>query len=371
MYTFSRFLCVGALLPLSIAVTTFGCDSKDGDTAPGASAESEVGRPLGDVELPVSLRTSDPAPGMGAVVEATIEQLRFQGKPVVALDERGFVPEADQSNGTIPKLKAMLTSANSTLVLRLAANVPYETVALALNTAYEAGIRNTALQVRKTGASTDLGWIVINGYTMTSKAEDLPNMPGTEALSWNAFTDKWQEVFDGCRTARSGNCAYVNDNVAEGGTLRMELFASGRGINVNFFRRGLTREQEAEEDKKRAQQLAAKKEDFLQGRISKDDLVEAILLGHPSTYALFQYRYQEALTGPSALGATVKPVCDGKRCPLVITADKITHFVRIASMLGAAFPDGSQLPSIAFEMPWTEKPKPADLQAFIEEQQAL
>jgi hypothetical protein len=36
----------------------------------------------------------------------------------------------------------------------------------------------------------------------------------------------------------------------------------------------------------------------LQGRISREDLEELILLGHPSTYALFQFRYAEALSAP-------------------------------------------------------------------------
>ncbi|MDD9944709.1 MAG: hypothetical protein OXU20_26925 [Myxococcales bacterium] len=368
MYTITRYLDRG-LWAIFLSVAMLGCTSEE-EKAPGATAASEIGRPLNDVELPVSLRTSDPSPGTGAMIEATVEQLRFEGQPVITLD-RGKVPDAERSGGVIPKLKAKLNAGHASLNLRLQANIPYETVALALNTAKQAGISNTAFQVRKTGASKEKGWIVIKGFQMTSKADDLPTLPGTEAMSWNAFTDKWQQVFDGCRTSKSGNCAYVNENVAEGGTLRMELFASGRGVNVNFFRRGLSREQEQEEDKKRAQQLAQKKEDFLQGRITKDEMVEALLLGHPSTYALFQYRYQEALTGPSALSATISPVCSGRSCPLVVTADKITHFVRIASMIGAAFPSGSQLPSIAFEMPWTERPKPADLKAFIEEQQAL
>ena len=53
---------------------------------PGASAENEVGRPLGDLELPVSLRNSDSAPTDARTVEATTEQLRLDGAPVIALD---------------------------------------------------------------------------------------------------------------------------------------------------------------------------------------------------------------------------------------------------------------------------------------------
>jgi len=357
-----------ALLLSLIAVTILGC-GKEAEEAPGATADTEVGRPLHDLELPVSLRNSDAQPSGAATVEATDEQLRLDGSPVIALD-RGAVPDADQQGGIIPKLDAALrSSTRSTLALRLQANVPYQTVALAMNTAKKAGIHNVAFQVRQPGASDKTGWLSVNGFTMVSKGEDLPTIPGTEYMSWNSFTDKWQDAFDGCRTSPSGNCAYVNENVAEGGSLRIELFASGRGLNVNYFRRGLSREQEAEEEKARADMVARKKEDFLQGRITEDEMVEVLLLGRPSTYALFQFRYQEGLKAPSALQQVLAPVCNGPSCGLIVTADKIAHYVRVASMIGAAYPNGTALPKLAFEMPWTEREKPADLAAFIESQQ--
>ena len=162
----------------------------------------------------------------------------------------------------------------------------------------------------------------------------------------------------------------MNTNVAIGGTLKIELFASGRGINIDFFRRGLTPVQEADEEKMRAQVLARKKEDFLQGRITHDEMVEAILLGDPSTYALFQFRYQEGLKSPSALTKTMAPMCHKERCGMVLTADAITPMLNVLSMIGAAFPDGTPMPAFAFEMPWTERPKPAVLSEWIAQQSA-
>jgi hypothetical protein len=87
-------------------------------------------------------------------------------------------------------------------------------------------------------------------------------------------------------------------------------------------------------------------------------LVEILLLGEPSEYALFQFRYQEALkkTG-SAIGATIAPLCGSTRCGILISADRFTPIVRVTSMMGAAFPDGRQAPAYAFEMPWTPRPK--------------
>ena len=351
----------------SLLGTLLACD-KDEEEKPAASAENEVIRPLADMELSVSLRTKDSPYGGAATVESTTEQMQVEGVPVATL-EKGRVVKADQQNGIIPKLLDKLRG-KSAVAMRLQANVGYETMALILNTAKQAGVHNAALQVRKTGASPETGWLALPNFVMASKADDLPVIPGTTARSWNDFTEHWEEVYRACRTAPTGSCAYVNKNFAEGGTLRMELMASGQGINVNFFRRGLTPQQEKEEEEKRQAQLNAKKEDFLQGRITEEEMIEALLLGDPSTYALFQFRYQEALGTPSPIETTMAPMCQGIKCAIVITADPITMVTRIVSLLGAAFPDGKPAPALAFEMPWTKKPPPEDLAAFIEEQKS-
>ena len=95
------------------------------------------------------------------------------------------------------------------------------------------------------------------------------------------------------------------------------------------------------------------------------------MLGRPATYALFQFRYQEALSKTSPITGTIAPVCRSKECGVVVTADKVTRFVNLISLIGAAFPDGTPTPGFAFEMPWTERPKPADLAEFIETQSNL
>jgi hypothetical protein len=370
MYTLCRIAVPTAILCLALG----GCEllGKDKDKLPpGATAENEPGRPLGDIELPVSLRFHDAPPSNPRTVEATDEQLRLDGNVVVPL-ERGRVAKTNIADGTIPKLEAMLRSTTaSTLALRLQANLPYETMALVLNTAKKVGINNAAFAVRETGAGKTVGWLNADGYVISSKADDIPAITAVKPKDWNAFTDKWQPIFDGCRTSSNGNCAYVNTNVALGGTLKLELFASGRGINIDFFRRGLTPVQEADEEKMRAQVLASKKEDFLQGRITHDEMVEAILLGDPSTYALFQFRYHEALRNPSALTKTMAPICHSERCGVLVAGDTIVATLNVLSMIGAAFPDGTPSPAFAFELPWTERPKPPVLAEFIAQQQAL
>ncbi|MEY4581551.1 MAG: hypothetical protein RL701_6254, partial [Pseudomonadota bacterium] len=45
----------------------------------------------------------------------------------------------------------------------------------------------------------------------------------------------------------------------------------------------------------------------------------------------------------------------------VVAGDLFSPTVRIATLLGAAFPDGTTQPAYAFEMPWTKKPIPTGL----------
>jgi hypothetical protein len=355
MRTSSRAVPVTLLLLSSVALS---CHRGSEKLPPGASGADEIGRPLADMELAVSLRMHDAPPTDARQLEATTEQLRMDGAPIVALD-KGRVADADKLDGVIPKLEAQLRSpARSGIALRLAANLPYETMALVLSTAKKVGVVNAALQVRETGSSPKTGWLTADGFVMASKADDLPPITSVKHESWDVFTESWQEVHDACRTAPSGNCAYVEAAFAKGGTLKIELMASGRGINIDFYRRGLTAEQEREEQKSWARQLAGKKEDFLQGRISHDDMVEILLRGDPATQALFQFRYGEALAGPSALARTMAPMCHRQRCGVVVAADPITPIVRVVNMIGAAFPDGTPSPAMAFEMSWTKKQKP-------------
>lgn len=369
MYTCSPLTLRPAFALAGLLAMASACSDKSDELPAGASASDPAAHPLSDMELPVSLRSTDPAPTGAGQIEATKEQLRLDGELVVALD-RGRVPAGEQSNGVIPKLAAKLKTAHrSSLGLRLQANLAFDTMALVLNTAKQAGIHNAALQVRKTGASSETGWLALDAFVISTKDDDLPNIPGAEVRSWNDFTDQWQKVFDACRTAATGNCAFVNSNFAKGGSLRIELMTSGRGVNVNFFRRGLTKAQEDEEAKHLKAQLDAKKEDFLQGRITEEELMEVLLLGDPSTYALFQFRYREALTAPSPVQGTMAPMCGSQNCGVVVTGDPISPVLKIASLIGAAFPDGTPKPKLAIELPWSKRTPPADLAAFIAEQQ--
>lgn len=333
----------------------FGCGDKSGE----GGDEAPKGPVLGDMELPVSLRTTDAAPGDAHKLEISPAEMRLNDQTVLMM-EGGKVPASEQQAGVIAKLKAALGSGQkSTLALHLHAMVPYETLAQVLTTAREAGVRDAAFRVRKVGATPETGWLRADGFGLTGRTEAEVPIGSVAPRKWDEFTALWQTVHDACRGAQTGSCAYVPGAMAKGGNLKIVLFASGQGVNVNFHRVGLSPEELAAEEAARKAELAKQKEDVAQGRKQAMDLEEELIGGPPPSEALFQFRNTEALKAPSAVSATLAPLCGKNACGVVLSGDANTRLMGVISLIGAAFPDGSAAPHLAFEQPWTEKVKVA------------
>lgn len=344
--TFAALACVG------LACVALGCKK---DEAPAPTGP--VVPPIGILELPISLRTGDQGPSGNYKVELTPSGIRLDDKPLMALSD-GKVPPEQVQNGVIGTLKSALTGGRARIALSINAQVPYQTMAQVLNTAAAAGVRNASFQVRKPGGDgTNLGWMSADNFAMTPKTDLEVKFASIIPRPWDDFAKAWEEMNNACRASRSGSCAYVQTNVATGGNLKIVLHASGDGVNANFFRVGFSAEALAEESQKREAAISQKKRDFLDGRMKQTDLeAELLKAEEPATQALFQFRQSEALAAPSALSATMRPLCGTNACGAVVSADPITLSVRLLSLIGAAFPDGTAPPALAFEMPWTEKP---------------
>ena len=348
--------------PLSIVLGSLTCclliSACGGEEKDEAAAEGPKGPVLGVLELPVALRTGDAAPD-GRKVEVGLTELRVDDKTVLTLDS-GKITAADRSGDVAPKLKdALQTPAKNAIVLSAHSGLPYDTIALIMSSAYAAGIRDLALAVRKPGGSTESGFAVYKNFSITPRTDDEVTIASVQPHKWDEMTAAWQAMHDACRAAETGSCAYVPTEPAKGGNLKIMLHAAGQGVNLDFFRVGLTSEQLAEEEKLRTAALAAKKEDIVQGRKKQTDVAEDLEAGPPANETLFQFRAQEALEVPSALSETMRPLCGNRQCGAVVSAEAATLLVRVASLIGAAFPDGSAAPALAFELPWTEKPKRA------------
>jgi hypothetical protein len=188
-------------------------------------------------------------------------------------------------------------------------------------------------------------------------------VPGVAARPWNDFVSQWDAVANGCRAARTGSCAFKPEKIAEGGELKVVLHAAGQGINVEYVRIGAEpdaaaapKEEPAGKNKHKSKAKAHKGKnkkhpELIDGVKAPSDVADEAENLPPATEALFQFRGQEALVSPSPVSETVKPVCGASACGVVVQAEKATPFLRVVSLLGAAFPDGSTAPRIVFEFP--------------------
>jgi len=307
---------------------------------------------LGPLELPVSLRAADAAPVDYYACEITPGDLRFDGATLLTL-AGGRVEPADRDAAGLPALqKRLRASPRPRLAITAHAMGRYETLALVLQSASGAGIRQISLRVRKSGAGAELGWLSPGAFQVTAATPGEMVLANVAPRAWDDFTAAWEAMQAACSSgSQTGGCGSVHSNVAAGGKLKLILRAKGQGLNLEFQRVGLGAQERAAEEKQRKARLAAHKEDVIQGRMAKTDLEKEMLGGPPATEASFQFRASEALTSPSVLSAVMRPLCADSPCGAVVSAEPITPLVRVVSLIGAAFPDGSSLPSLAFEMP--------------------
>jgi hypothetical protein len=329
-----------------------------------AAAPVPSGPIVGVLELPISLRSKGSAPSDMQTVEISPTAVNAGGQPILTLAPGAAVTAADRQGETLPKLVAALGH-HAGMSLAVASAVPYETVALVLSSAINAGVHAVSFQVRAPGASNTQGWLSLDRVQVRAKtkSDEDPAVDGVTKRPWGDFTSKWDDVQGACRASPSGSCAFRPESVAQGGDLKLVLHAAGQGVNVEFFRVGGPAVDDAAAvpavlDKGKGNKAKGKnkkggkhKVELLDGVKKPKDVVDEAEHAPPATEALFQFRAQEALTNPSAVSATLKPVCGAAPCLAVMQAEKATLFVRVISLLGAAFPDGENAPSVVFEMP--------------------
>ena len=346
---------VRLVLAAGIASGFAGCGADKAKEAPPPS-----GPIVSVLELPVSLRSGGKPAADAANLEISPNELHLGGQSVLTLSG-GAVQAADRQGDQLPKLaQALAAGPHGTVSLAVASGVPYETVALVLATAKAAGAAQVAFQVRAPGASTP-GHSQLDAYEVQPKSttDQGATFAGLTPRPWSDFANQWDAVQGGCRSSQSGSCAYKPEKIATGGELKIVLHAAGQGVNVEFFRIGPPPQDApaAEPDTKgkskgkKAAKKKGKKVELIDGVQRPKDVVDEVENAPPATEALFQFRAQEAVASPSAITDTIKPVCGSAACGVVVQAEKATLFVRVISLLGAAFPDGTPAPHVRFELP--------------------
>lgn len=304
--------------------------------------QEDTGPVVGVMELPISLRNADSMPSSAVRIEISPSELRADGRTVIAL-ERGRVPDAETSDGRIAELAQVLSSgpARRAAAIRMHVNTPYETTALVLGTLKHANMNTVAFEVRKPGGSADTGWMTIEDYRVEAAGDEPHRFPAAQQRRWNELVEAWEEVYEACRREHYVDCARRPFNPAPGGEMEIRLFARGSALKVEFIRFGV---EDEEEERPRPQPQ------MIEGVPSP--VAEGEEPPPPVTQGAFTWRFEAATDeGLSPITGAFRPVCGARPCGVVVTGDPETMTMRLISFIGAGFPNGTQAPSLLFEIP--------------------
>jgi biopolymer transport protein ExbD len=331
-----------ALVLVSFVLMQFGCGSKEEVKAPAQPI-------VGILELPVSLRSNAAEPTDAHKVEINLTELRVDDGNSLKLDV-GKIAASERSGTVVPKLDAALSSpARTRLAIEVHSTVPYETIVAVLESARKAGIRNASFKVRKPGGGAATGWLEFNDYDVIMPTEDEVKFDRVAPHEWADFVNAWDLMAGYCRRSPTGSCVEKPVKIAEGGHVQIELFSAGTGVNFKFTRVGAPPPEvvQQEEEKKLKRKLKPEEKSPVLAGLPPD-LVEKFDQLPFATEAGFQFRGSEAVKAPSALTATMEPVCGKTACGIVVTGRHDTVAIWLIAMIGAAFPDGTAAPQAVF-----------------------
>ena len=323
-------LGLGLILGLGV-----GCDEEEENQE---SADPIVGV----MELPISYRYDPSAPSGAVEIEIGPSNLRVDAHTVVEL-ENGKIPDGAVVGSVITELKHAIESgpARRAAKLRILGATPWRTTTMVLATLKAANVSDIAFEVRQ-GAGTEAGYLALGQWDVRDQSDEFHEPPATYARSWSEIADVWEEMYGACRDGQYVDCAFKPAAIAEGGKMHMTLFARGNGVKIDLQRYGAPEPEQA----------AAPEPALLDG-IAPDPAEQEEELP-PATTAAFTWRYQA--TTPSAdeenvVAKTLRPLCGSRPCGALVEAEAQTPTMRVISLLGAAFPNGTDAPYVMLQVP--------------------
>ncbi len=320
---------------LVLTLACFGCEES------GELAEDQ--KPIiGLLELPISHRAGGAEPADPARIEIGISEVRVDGATALTLDH-GKVAPADQQGDLLPKVAEKL-SGKRALSISVHAATPYATLARVISTGLSKGATELGFKVRKPGSNSEAGWLVLKSNRMVESAEDGAFDEG-ELLPWETFTSVWEGALEACKETARGDCGYKPIAKAEGGKLDLMLRSRGAGLALRFRQTGVDAQAEAEKKPKPA---PVKMLDGVAPPPAAEEEAE-----EPSSEHVFTLRADQATVSPSPISGIVKTVCSSQTCPTIVDAEGPSMSGRVISLIGAAFPDGTPEPKVA----WVKAPK--------------
>jgi hypothetical protein len=336
------------LVPLLTSVALLAACGEQAPTTP-----PELPPLVGALELPLSFRNDAPAPSDALRIEASMTELRLDGQPVYTGLTRGTVPETERSaEGGLTQLLARVRAApaRSRAALTLLGTVPYATVVRVIETLNAAGYREYAFAVHPPGSSpTTIGWLGLSSPQI-APAQGPYAFPGG-ARPWSDFTAHWADMYDACRGGRYIDCDGAPSEPAQGGDLQIVLWSRGQGMQMRFNQINAPAAATA---RPAAVQM-------IEGVPAPRAAAPVEEGPPPDTSGVFTFRAEDATNlaaGPggtqvasSGISATARPVCGATPCAAIVEADPETPIMRVLSFVGAAFPNGSAPPTLAFRAP--------------------
>jgi hypothetical protein len=332
---FARSCCVAAVL-LSLAA----CGSDPAPTPP------EV---IGILELPVSHRGAPRAPTGAARVDIGQTQLRLDDHLITGLT-LGELAVTDVTGGAIPKLRAALAGGRTTALLYVNSGTPYGTTVAVLKTLRDGGVRNAVFAVRRVppprtkgqppvGPSMTASFLEIRDFQIVPESDEEIVFPGITPVPWADVAAQWDAMQGACSTSSTADCMWKPVSIAVGGNAKMMLRSSGDGLQVQFY------------------QVGAPVVELAPGEIP--DAGPPVPPGAepppppppPATMASFTLRSEAAILPESPVSGIMRSVCGSRACGVVVVSDHTQITARVIGLIGAAFPEGSAPPNVAFQTP--------------------
>ncbi len=302
-------------------------------------ADPELPPLVGSLEVPISLRNDGTRPSNALRIEINNTAMHVDGHALYELT-RGVPPAAELTPEGYTQLRTRIASlpARGIAALTIHGVVPYGTFVHVLQTLIAAGYHEFAIAVRAPDSSPALHWMTFTSPEIAPEHGPV-TFPGTER-AWEDFTTHWGEVYDACRDGHYIDCDGRPAVAAPGGHLQLVLWSRGQGMIVRF-----------------------NQVDVADGGVPAGTTPTVAMLPgvpqpqsddepppRPFTTGAFSFRADEATQADSAISTTTRPVCGAGVCPTLVEADEGTAFMRVASLIGAAFPSGSIAPRLAFRM---------------------
>lgn len=317
---------------LSISLFAFACGGEE--EVPEESADPIMGL----MEFPISHRLTPNALSNAIRIEVSPTRVRVDGRTVLEI-EGGRIPDEGRNGNIISALQTAIDGgpARRGAELSLHANTPYITTSLIVATLKAANVSQLAFAVRTVGEPNP-GFLVIDNYETRDEVEELYEFPATHMPAWGNVATHWEAMYSACRENHYVDCAYKPALIAEGGQTHITLFTRGRGVKIELHRVG-----------EPVVVPPTTGPEMIEGVGTAAD--QAIAEAPPAEQAAFTWRYNATTDAESPVSATMRPLCGAASCGVLLTAEAMTATMRVLSFIGAAFPTGTEAPTVVFQVP--------------------